>query len=420
MPPQLLLGQARVETTLNPERFRYEPVTIDFVDIGGDAATRRNDTYILRHILAGSAVNAATQPRCAVILGPGVNLTPQQIGDCTPIQGANAHVAPGVLLADAATTRIQGRVGRPGVQVGGQCQYRPGYRNAPINVTRNFTAPPVPAPLPLVRVEQPYFSDLSGPQRIQVRAGQYQVNFLTNTFRLGAPLQQGEWLTVAYQALQPDPVSTAANTCSQMPPVSFLNGRTQEPNRRHFTFLPGDTISAWVTRNALDQNPGHPEGALGWFNGTCSERCLEYPLDDSGRRNPVLLDRRFELATAQFWAAGSFGMWQATLKDWDQGSHKDVILNKVFDIGGTSPENCLPELFTQRLLWRVREGAALASASHSFWLPQYPRNCTQCDQVDWARRWSNIIRRYNLGGNGYPASGQVEAVTRGVEDYDAR
>jgi hypothetical protein len=113
-------------------------------------------------------------------------------------------------------------------------------------------------------------------------------------------------------------------------------------------------------------------------------------------------------------------MWQATLKDWDKNSGKDAILNKVFNIGGLSPENCLPEFFTRSLFWWVREGAALASASHSYWLLRYPRNCTQCDQDDWSHRWNRIIRRYNPGGRGYPANGLVEPVSIGIDKYDVR
>ena len=115
-----------------------------------------------------------------------------------------------------------------------------------------------------------------------------------------------------------------------------------------------------------------------------------------------MLDRRFDIATAQYVMAGSFGLAHATILDWLHGpagnpeNPKAHVLNKAFDL----KTRCLPALMTGPN--RLQEAAMLAAASHSYSATLVPFNRTNTwDQLNWAQYWSTVFKGYNPGDRKY-------------------
>jgi hypothetical protein len=408
VPPQFLKAQSFIETRNNPEKFRYEPATIDFNAISSDVAGSRTNTYVKRHLLAGTAVAAPTQPvrPCVALLGPGAPEDPApQV--CIPIDGRQAHQNP--VSFTGAAVRVRGRVELP-IAAG---KFNPNWRRPPITAT---IVDPSGGPT-LDRVE-PSFYSLAETQRNSPRTGEYQLDFLRNTILLGQPLGQGQWLRLEYEVLQGEAVQ--GGSCGLAFNVTTLTGKTDMPNRDPvtrqgiaFTFQPGDSIAGWLARNLNDQR------GYNWLNGTDSEKRIEFAVDASGRRTPNVLDRRFELATAQFVAAGSWGLFHATILDW-LDTDKAAVLNQAFNLN----DRCLTELMTNRQT-RLRTASELVAASHSWAVRQVGVPACdapgRCDQVDWARRWARVTNRYNTRDARYKLTGGFNDVVRdGVSLYDAR
>jgi hypothetical protein len=453
VPPQLLKGQASVETELNADLYRYEPMTIDFMDLGSEVAAQRNDPYYRRHLLPGTAVATYGQRQCVALRGPEAPADPEP--GCTPVDATQAHVGP-VSFADPSV-RVRGRVGLPIVNK----QFNPGWRQPPISADRVYTIQGVTQIANPTRIEPRFHSDAQpeppvtpvndkqfnrGPQN-----NEYQVDFMNNTVRLGQPLARGEWIRLRYERMFEQTVGPAAGDpadagrCGLDFDVTTLTEKTQKYNgptgqKRGLNFAPNDSIGSFLRRNASDQGRFAQQGGINpgggpvfrWLNGTDSEQRIEFARDDSGARTSTVIDPRFEMATAQFIAAGSFGLYQATLKDWDNIDHRAEILNRVFDLNN----RCLFELMTNTGS-RYREASLLAGARHS-WARKQKRvqyTCDtpgRCDQVDWAKRWSKILWLYNTANEKYdfikrdskgkPIGTKLfnKPVERGVEDFDVR
>jgi hypothetical protein len=155
-------------------------------------------------------------------------------------------------------------------------------------------------------------------------------------------------------------------------------------------------------------------------------------------------DRRFNGATAQFLAAGSFGLLHITLGEWHWYKAKTDYLNRVSDLRGNG--RCLQELRPPSVTLPPddpavrsvnKETLGLGIAIHHFnrfYSVQggpivYQCASDPCDQMDWQRRWSRIVNKYNTGGKGYTlnvakdpaASGGVNGIVRNaVSKYDPK
>jgi hypothetical protein len=429
VPPQLLKGQASLETDLNADRYRYEPMTIDFMDLGSEVATQRNDPYYRRHLLPGTAVGTFRQLDCVALRGPDAPTDPEP--GCTPIDATQAHVGP-VLFPDPSI-RVRGRVGLPIVNR----QFNPGWRQPLIRAERVYTITGVPRVANPTRIEPRFHSGAQPNQPVtplnaaDFNRGpldnEYQVDFMNNTVRLGRPLARGEWIRLTYERMFEQTVGPAAGDpadagrCGLNFDVTVFTEKTQPYNAKHgLSFSNNDTIASWLERNANQQGQFAQRAGpvFGWLTGTDSEERIEFARDDQGARTSIAIDPRFEMATAQFIAAGSFGLFQATLKDWDNIDHRAEILNRVFDLNG----RCLFELMTSTGS-RYREASLLAGARHSWSKKSVSYTCdtpARCDQIDWAKRWSKIFRSYNSGKKEYKAVPFSEPIKRGVERFDVR
>jgi hypothetical protein len=190
--------------------------------------------------------------------------------------------------------------------------------------------------------------------------------------------------------------------------ATSLNGKAKNPD---ITFQPGDSIASWFLRNT--NNPLVGGNAV--LTGADMEKAVEFRLDMGqplGKKRVGLLDSRFRAATAQFVAAGSFGLTHFTIKPW-LNRNLAAVLNKAFDLNA----RCLYQLAAGPT--REVDALALTAAYHSF---SYQRpSCTQCDQLDWAQNWAKIISRYNSRDDKYQVTGGLSEITRhGISVYDAR
>jgi hypothetical protein len=317
-----------------------------------------------------------------------------------------------VPFADSSV-RVRGRVGLP--IVGGH--FNPSWRQPMISAQRVYTIPDVPHLADPSRIE-PRFHSLAKPEPVTPAnvatfdrgpsGNEYQVDFMNNTVRLGQPLARGEWIRLTYERMfghtvGPDPGDPAdAGRCGLSFDVGVLTEKTQPYNGNHgLSFSTNDTIATWLQRNADQQGQfaNRAKPVFQWLTGSDSEKRIEFARDNNGVPTSAVVDPRFAIATAQFIAAGSFGLYHATLKDWDNIDHRADILNRAFDLNS----RCLFELMTNTGS-RYREASLLAGARHSWAKKRVSYTCDtpgRCDQIDWAKRWSKIFRLYNPGDRKY-------------------
>ena len=166
------------------------------------------------------------------------------------------------------------------------------------------------------------------------------------------------------------------------------------------------TIANWLARNTQsDACNGYA-----WVSGNLSEKALEFLSVPRGNVARVL-DRRLEQATAQFLAAGSFGLLQFTATRWEKADAD--ILNEVFNL---RTDRCIWELADPNNKDRVNESVLLAAAAHSA-VKQTKTLPPRPTQVDWANYWASIIQPYNsVTGTGYG----VPIVVDGLAHYSPR
>lgn len=216
------------------------------------------------------------------------------------------------------------------------------------------------------------------------------------------------------------------------------------------TFERGESIARWYSRNfMLGANKGG-----GFLNGTDSEKRLEFRYDPSrvppGPKPDYILgilkeqpiDSRLYGATAQFLAAGSYGLLHATVYLWDDAP-RATLMNTVHDLGPTTT-NCLTDLVmtpptrtdTPHNARAASLAVRLAAASHAYYRTVHPtlssriqpRRCgpgdpsgVTCSQEEWMSYWSIIVGGYNWGGSGYAVSGGLTMIGRAaIRNYDAK
>lgn len=389
VPPQILKSQISTETRFDPNKYRYEPMTLDLQRLGdtlSGAMVIRNDPafkpYISRHLYEGKGLlpPVTTQP-CLVLLGPVAAPGSGEAG-CASVDASNAHAAPTV-IANPAAVQILARRGLPATTTT--------YRQTTVVASAFVGGTSIVAPVVL---EAPLWSLNGGREFLGLPSAgvtpgqdpnQLQIDYATNKVLLGRALRMGERIVLRYSQVQTENVGMGA-PCQALPP-SALNGRT---SNTMLTFAANDTIGSWLLRNARATPPGT-------LTGNVSERKTEFSLDFTRSGTGAvslagLTDSRLRVATAQFIAAGSFGLSQQTIDAW-LTPNRALLLDRVFDL----KQRCLYELMTGPT--RERDGLRLAAANH---LHNAIRpTCTTCSDSEWLERWAAIVNKYNPNGNGY-------------------
>jgi hypothetical protein len=388
VPPQFLKAQAKKETKFRADRYRYEPITIDFYALSSDGAPDRGRPHVQRHLLTGNAVSATDDSRCVAIVGPSTTPTTT----CREVAAGTSQLV--FIEEDPTTVFVRARSGRI-VSAG----YRTGHPEARREwAPASQPAPPAPAGVvSSLTYREPALWTLAAGHQPMAALGDldFSFDYRTNSVILGRALRPGEWIRLDYKVLQPDPI--AAQGCSSVPGgVATFNGKSQPlPPRgsQQISFVDNDSIRRWLDRNIQRR------GGYAWLNGTESESRIEFTYDAAaGKPTGSPIDRRLDLATAQFVAAASFGLTQATTSLWTQvGTGGQAILNKAFDINA----RCLWELMTGPSPAREQDAANLAAAAHSFFRQQIGPLAATADQIDWAQHWSRVIQNYNASGPKY-------------------
>jgi hypothetical protein len=409
VPPQVLKAQASIETGFDPTLYRYEPMTIDFLYVSGDiednGVLARNNTtygrYIRKHMVAGTAAlpPQPNDPRyCVAILGPEAAPAENDVKDCDKKGGESASVTP-VEIAPVST-RILGRQGMP---------IDANYRLADAKATA------LPGGATFDLVEAPYWSHADQIQPLPDPKGdQFRLDYSRNRVLLGRPLTKGEWLKLTYRAIKEETILTPG-ACGNFDVTTF-----KVKDYPALDFRAGDTIGGWLERNIRQQKDG-------FLTGTDSEKHIEFRFDSTvSPRHPIagrrvgVMDSRFRVATAQFIAAGSFGLLQATVTDW-LNSTQASVLNQAFNLD--DKDKCLTDLVTD-----TKTALSVASARH--WYSSTTKGVDALppgpDQVDWAHRWAQITCTYNSKQDTYKlgkkcsGAGLNEVMERAIDPYEAR
>jgi hypothetical protein len=406
VPPQFLKAQIKTENVyLRDQSYRYEPVTIDFDSIGRDGAPDRNKNYIRRHLFGGQAASPGHRGLCVALTSAGVDANVVNNSGCRVVSAGTTNV---VALAEPALVRA--REGTPG-----DPQYRVAYPVAERHWDPTFQGPPPNPPGPLNYLDPPLWSHATNVVNASVGDQDFRFDYETNSVILKQGLAAGEWIKVTYDVMG-TPAAVTAGSCSGNLPggLAFLDGKARcyddpaAPLQTFGGFSAPPDIETWVRTNIVEPAACHGRN---WLNGTKGERHLEF-LYNQGGVQPQFVDRRFENATAQFVASGSFGLLQATAGRWLKG---DVaILNKAFDLD----KRCIWELADPNNANRVKEAVLIAAAAHAASMQQLGPLPFRANQIDWALAWTNAIREYNRNGPEYKPSPRLSnIVERGLRDY---
>jgi hypothetical protein len=308
------------------------------------------------------------------------------------------------------------------------------FRTGAVPTAVRYTPAPDPAQPPVSQTlnfqEAPYWSHAGSGGTATLGADDFQVNYATNELRLGRALAQGEWLRLDYRVLQSDP-AVADGACIANDPatgqpfdVTKLTGKMARPLQR-VNFQPGDTIGQWLKRNTSDPNL---MGGFNWLNdGTLNTR-IEFKARSSS--DVKVVDRRLDVANAQFVAGTSFGLTQMTLLPWVENppGTADSVLNRAFDLNS----RCLQELMADpaspadagRVGRAAFDSALVAAALHTYNATRVTRPSGVWDQEQWAKHWAEVFRLYNSGGKEYcttcryAVGGLSRLIREGLSKYD--
>jgi hypothetical protein len=245
---------------------------------------------------------------------------------------------------------------------------------------------------------------------------EFVLNYSTNKVTLGRVLASGERLRLDYSVIQPESIADDGE-CSKPPkgldPLFF----DRKDKEGKLTFVRGESIETYLTRNLP------AAGGRYLVTGTKSEGHIEFEIDTSapaGSKRREIMDRRLSAATAQFIAAGSFGLLHTTIRPWLGGSA--AILNNAFNLN----DRCLTDLSNPANPNREFDAMYLGTAFHTRTLgAPLAAPCTgRCNQITWARQWAKVIEAYNANDktDAYPvrSTGINGVVEKGMKDFYAR
>ncbi|HKY22792.1 MAG TPA: Ig-like domain-containing protein [Vicinamibacterales bacterium] len=401
VPPQFLKAQVEHESSFRSRSFRYEPWTVDLMHLSGDSSIRdRNGNS---QVFNGSARWLQLYPFDKYMIGGQVHSAPRPI---TPLSFSRVACVP---LAEppscAASTQtvfavhpgsLYGRSGLPS-------QSRASRVRAVITGSdRRLTA-------------EPTFEGMRWSRSMGTYAGRdgslgpsdWTVDYVNGVVRLYQALAPGETLTVSYE-----PVATAGivtgtfgNPAPEVFDLERVNGVV------NLSYARGEPIGTWFQRN-LDQQiaRGRPRGN---FFGNASESLTEF---DEATKLPV--DTRLHMATAQFYAASSYGPLQLTLLPWTDSGKKeafDTVL-RVEDV----------PLYQLASGWEQAwdRGLSLGAAFHRTMATNLLGSgqiqlCNPCNAAKWEQYWARIFSEYNSRGPNYRIDGGMRsAVIRSGRQYE--
>ena len=402
VPPHFLKAQAAQETSKpvkdDPRNYRYEPMTIDYQQISSGTAEASNHRtkpvpyfYFTKHLKAGRAIKV--NPSATEIAGQWTVCTT----DTTPAAGACDRT-------EKVGTSSFNIVGPP---ASGAIRYATvKAQRHPSNATVARIEPPIEEYQLAAKTTAGKWIQL--PYRDPI-GEEFVFDPTDNSISLGTPLAKGEWIEFTFERVVTE--SVAGGECG-----TLLASELQQdgnPNRSYqfpsnVSFSDDDTIASYFLRNQRT-NPG------GGWRGNDSEkleRWVIFPKKAGRDRFKGMLTPELHVVPTQLAVAGSFGPFHATALDWDNANRRPYLERSGFKL--QDPGVCLQDLRPKGPTVAEKRGpvamaAKVAVASHSYNMTlkaaKYTCNATPngpgvCDQLDFARRWSAVLSRYNQWAEG--------------------
>jgi hypothetical protein len=343
IPPQFLYSQAHYEGAFgskNASNFRYEPLTVDFANFSGDDP---------RSTIDPSGVRYVADPIFSPYLINGHALQANNAPTGLPSQAANFTADAGTALPFSLGGPVMAATGNPG--------------NPVANTSALFTVTLQDANKNQETIQQvvwsPYTWIKAGPHCKQVNpcvpaatyygqqtpkfgmgpnpapiGNQFAIDYVKGSVTLGRPLNQGEKLTMTYYPVSANQIPITIGSASAANLSGIKTGFAK------LTFNPGQSLADWAANNLSLSDVNYQFG--NFLTGTDSEKSWMFSAAGSSSKhaNPIApLDGRFNGATAQFFAATSYGIIQVlarTLVDPNYGpALQGAVANRTLFPTGT-------------------------------------------------------------------------------------
>jgi len=376
VPPHMLKAQVDIESRFDKRTYRYEPLTLDLKNLTGDSSVTT----------PGERIAASPYPNYVIGGGPRLDGTGVLSQTCTFTTDPNVTST----ACPTVSVKPDQTLFSLGVEIMAR-QLLPanaGGRSPRLTFAVSGTSQPR-AINQEVR-EQPIWTRSGGPQAVAMPSGPNQysvVDYTQGTFRLGASLGPDGVLVVSYDAMATAPLAATTNSFTNFD----LNTLHRFPKDIQYN-KGGISIAQFF----LDNLANHPGGG---FFANDSENALEFFYDTSQKKPTTPLDTRLSHATAQFFAAGSYGPIQVSLVDYEATSPKRGALTQVLDA------NLVP-LYQVTQDWNL--GLSVGAVIHRenlFGLQQNGKIatpiCNPCSTEKWEEAWSTVFALYNRAGPKY-------------------
>jgi len=432
IPPQFLYSQAHYEGgfgSKNATNFRYEPMTVDFLNFSGDdpSATEEpsgqryvSDPFLSPYVINGTALSNSSTPQSATFVNAAVAGTPSTLGPSFSITGPIMAMTgtpgnPGTAVKRLMVTLTDANGNQENIQQVPSSPYT-WVKGGPHCISSN---PCVPAPT-YFGIQTPPFIG-TGPNLAPV-GNQYALDYVAGQLTFGRQLQPGETLTVMYYPVSENQVPVTGSASA----ANLVGVKAGFPQLK---FNPGESIADWAASNLNSQATDYQYG--NFLTGTSSEKAWLFTA--TGRSGahaaPVApLDGRFNGATAQFFASASYGIIQVLARTLVDGTYgptlRSALNNKTLFPTGTLFDSLSSSSSTA-----LTSGLSLGAAYTQVSLPLIdtspntngknlrPHTCgipnaqtSICTTNGWEGMWSSAFHLYNAGSTATHYSGQINDI----------
>jgi hypothetical protein len=231
------------------------------------------------------------------------------------------------------------------------------------------------------------------------------VDSVAGQLTLGRQLQAGETLTVTYYPVSGNQIAVTGNGGS-------ANVSGIKTGFTALTFNPGQSLGDWAASNLNSSDVNYQFG--NFLTGTSSEKVWVFSATNGtgspgGHARPLApLDGRFNGATAEFYAAASYGIIQVlarSLTDSDYGKPLRNVLadHTLFPTGTMFDALNLQNLTVGFSLRAAYTGTSLKLIGPSAQCGIPGAAVSSCTAQQWEKMWSSAFRSYNSLGPHYSA-----------------
>lgn len=247
------------------------------------------------------------------------------------------------------------------------------------------------------------------PGCIQIRPGQFAINYDSGNVTLGVPLTNTQRLTVRYWPVGIGYADNLRQTVVEVDKGAFLDGAPDLTSAmikedQHMIYSPNK--SPQTLFDFLKTNIAKKKAFL-TAEGT-NERDIEFTYDSNAKKPIQPRDPRYQFITAQPHASSSYGLLQVTFLLYG----KLPSLKKILD----PSKEPLYDLLTL-----PQKNFEMAAAFHNqqfitmFIAPAHKfQQCgpNDCNEQKWQDQWYRVINVYNPSGTGYSTAKSAPIVPK--------